>query len=54
MEAFPESETLACMTKRLHGNSGDPAGSRLSEEESMPDNLKKGGRQKGAGSRIAK
>ena len=48
------SETMACVTSRLHGNPGDPAAafggttqrSKRRETESMPDNRPKGGRQK--------
>ena len=46
VETSPGSKTLACTTGWVHGNSGDPA-IPLSEEESMPNNRKKGGRQTG-------
>ena len=47
------SETMACVTSRLHGNPGDPAAafggttqrSKRRETESMPNNRAKGGRQ---------
>ena len=47
------SETMACVTSRLHGNPGDPAAafggttqrSKRRETESMPNNRPKGGRQ---------
>jgi len=47
------SETMACVTTRLHGNPGDPAAAfggttqrnKRSETESMPNNRPKGGRQ---------
>ena len=47
------SETMACVTQRLHGNPGDPAAafggttqrSKRRETESMPNNRAKGGRQ---------
>ena len=53
MTASSGSETMACVTLRLHGNPGDPAaafgrttqGSKRSATESMPDNRPKGGRQ---------
>ena len=45
------SETMACVTSRLHGNPGDPAAafggttqrSKRRETESMPNNRAKGG-----------
>ena len=53
MPASSGSETMACVTSRLHGNPGDPAAafrgttqrSKRRETESMPDNRPKGGRQ---------
>jgi hypothetical protein len=53
MLASSGSETMACVTSRLHGNPGDPAAAfggttrriKRSETESMPDNRPKGGRQ---------
>ena len=53
MLASSGSETMACVTSRLHGNPGDPAAafgettqrSKRRETESMPDNRPKGGRQ---------
>jgi len=51
------SETMACVTSRLHGNPGDPAAafggttqrSKRRETESMPNNRAKGGRQEQQG-----
>lgn len=53
MTASSGSETMACVTLRLHGNPGDPAAaygattqrSKRREAESMPHNRPKGGRQ---------
>jgi len=53
MIASSGSETMACVTQRLHGNPGDPAaafgetiqGNKRREAESMPNNRPKGGRQ---------
>ena len=40
------SETMACVTSRLHGNPGGPATAfQRSKLESMPNNRRKGGRQ---------
>ena len=41
------SETMACVTSRLHGNPGGPAAAFQSKQESMPNNRRKGERQKG-------
>ena len=54
VSASSGSETMACVTSRLHGNPGDPAAafggttqrSKRRETESMPNNRAKGGRQK--------
>ena len=53
MTASSGSETMACVTLRLHGNPGDPAAAfggttqrnKRSETESMSNNRAKGGRQ---------
>jgi hypothetical protein len=52
MTASSGSETMACVTLRLHGNPGDPAAafgttqrSKRRETESMSNNRAKGGRQ---------
>jgi hypothetical protein len=53
VNASSGSETMACVTLRLHGNPGDPAAafggttqrSKRRETESMPNNRAKGGRQ---------
>ena len=53
VSASSGSETMACVTSRLHGNRGDPAAafggttqrSKRRETESMPNNRAKGGRQ---------
>ena len=41
------SETMACVTSGLSGNPGGPAAAFQELEESMPNNRRKGGRQRG-------